>query len=42
MNKALIIGGSGQDGFYLSQFLLGQGYHVHSLVRRSSVITLKE
>jgi GDPmannose 4,6-dehydratase len=37
MNKALIIGGSGQDGFYLSQFLLEQGYHVHSLVRRSSV-----
>ena len=37
MNKALIIGGSGQDGFYLSRFLLEQGYHVHSLVRRSSV-----
>tara|TARA_R100001015_G_C4629096_1_gene189687 strand:+ start:327 stop:1358 length:1032 start_codon:yes stop_codon:yes gene_type:complete len=37
MKTALIIGGSGQDGYYLAQLLLNKGYHVHSLVRRSSV-----
>jgi GDPmannose 4,6-dehydratase len=34
--KALITGITGQDGAYLSQFLLGKGYEVHGLVRRSS------
>ena len=36
MPKALISGVTGQDGAYLSQFLLGKGYEVHGLVRRSS------
>lgn len=34
--KALITGVTGQDGAYLSQFLLEKGYEVHGLVRRSS------
>ena len=38
MNKrALITGISGQDGSYLSEHLLSQGYEVHGLIRRSSV-----
>jgi len=37
MNKiALITGISGQDGSYLAEFLLGKGYVVHGLIRRSS------
>lgn len=35
--KAFITGVSGQDGSYLSEFLLEKGYEVHGLVRRSSV-----
>lgn len=35
--KALITGVSGQDGSYLSEFLLEKGYEVHGLVRRTSV-----
>lgn len=34
--RALITGISGQDGSYLSELLLGKGYEVHGLVRRSS------
>ncbi len=34
--KALITGITGQDGSYLAEFLLGIGYEVHGLVRRSS------
>lgn len=34
--KALITGISGQDGSYLAEFLLGKGYEVHGVVRRSS------
>jgi GDPmannose 4,6-dehydratase len=34
--RALITGVTGQDGAYLAQFLLGQGYEVHGLVRRSA------
>jgi GDPmannose 4,6-dehydratase len=34
--KALITGITGQDGAYLSQFLLAKGYEVHGLVRRSA------
>src|SRR3954467_15132018 len=34
--KALITGITGQDGSYLAEFLLGKGYMVHGLVRRSS------
>jgi GDPmannose 4,6-dehydratase len=33
---ALITGITGQDGSYLAEFLLGKGYEVHGLVRRSS------
>ena len=36
MRKALITGVTGQDGAYLSQFLLGKGYHVIGLLRRSA------
>lgn len=32
--KALITGITGQDGGYLAELLLGQGYEVHGLVRR--------
>lgn len=38
MNKvALITGVTGQDGAYLSEFLLKKGYFVHGLKRRSSM-----
>jgi GDPmannose 4,6-dehydratase len=36
MKKALITGVTGQDGSYLAEFLLGKGYEVHGLKRRSS------
>ncbi len=36
MPRALITGVTGQDGAYLSEFLLGKGYEVFGLVRRSS------
>ena len=35
--KALITGVTGQDGSYLAEFLLGKGYEVHGIIRRSSV-----
>lgn len=35
--KALIFGVSGQDGSYLSEFLLEKGYEVHGVQRRSSI-----
>ena len=34
--KALITGITGQDGAYLSEFLVSKGYEVHGVVRRSS------
>ena len=34
--RALITGATGQDGSYLAEFLLGKGYEVHGMVRRSS------
>ncbi len=34
--KALITGITGQDGSYLAELLLGKGYEVHGLIRRSS------
>lgn len=37
MKKALITGITGQDGSYLAEFLLGKGYEVHGLIRRSSI-----
>jgi GDPmannose 4,6-dehydratase len=36
MKRALITGITGQDGSYLSEFLLEQGYEVHGIVRRAS------
>ena len=38
MNKvALITGITGQDGSFLSEFLLKKGYEVHGIVRRNSI-----
>ena len=37
MKKALITGVTGQDGSFLSEFLLSKGYDVHGTIRRSSV-----
>jgi GDPmannose 4,6-dehydratase len=34
--RALITGITGQDGSYLTELLLGKGYEVHGVVRRSS------
>ncbi|MEW6325085.1 MAG: GDP-mannose 4,6-dehydratase [Nitrospirota bacterium] len=34
--KALITGITGQDGSYLAEFLLGKGYEVYGVIRRSS------
>ena len=36
MKKALITGITGQDGAYLSEFLLKKGYEVHGIKRRAS------
>jgi len=33
---ALITGITGQDGSYLAEFLIGKGYEVHGIIRRSS------
>ncbi len=38
MKTALITGITGQDGSYLTEFLLEKGYEVHGLIRRSSSI----
>jgi len=38
MKKALITGVTGQDGSYLSEFLLNKGYEVHGIKRRTSLI----
>ncbi len=39
MGKAFITGATGQDGSYLAEILLSQGYEVHALLRRSCVTT---
>lgn len=36
VKRALITGITGQDGSYLAEFLLGKGYEVHGIKRRSS------
>ncbi|WP_068469647.1 GDP-mannose 4,6-dehydratase [Candidatus Protochlamydia phocaeensis] len=36
VKKALIFGVTGQDGAYLTEFLLGRNYEVHGIKRRSS------
>ena len=38
MKKALIFGVTGQDGAYLSKFLLNKNYIVYGVKRRSSII----
>lgn len=38
MKVALITGVTGQDGAYLSEFLLNKGYEVHGIKRRSSLL----
>ena len=37
MKRALITGITGQDGSYLSEFLLDKGYEVHGIVRRVAI-----
>jgi len=37
MKTALITGITGQDGAYLAEFLLGKGYKVHGIKRRTSL-----
>ncbi len=37
MKKALITGINGQDGSYLSEFLLEKGYEVYGIIKRNSV-----
>ena len=39
MKKALITGITGQDGSYLTEFLLEKGYEVHGMIRPASVFT---
>ncbi len=41
MKKALVCGISGQDGAYLAQFLLGQGYHVYGTSRDAQISSFK-
>src|SRR4051812_20897862 len=36
MKRALITGITGQDGSYLTEFLLSKGYEVHGIIRRAS------
>lgn len=37
MKRALITGVTGQDGSFLSEFLLDKGYDVYGMIRRSSI-----
>src|ERR1700734_2966049 len=39
--RALITGVTGQDGSYLAEFLLEQGYEVIGMVRRSSTLNFE-
>lgn len=39
--RALITGITGQDGSYLAEFLLSEGYEVIGMVRRSSTVTFE-
>jgi GDPmannose 4,6-dehydratase len=41
IKRALITGITGQDGSYLAEFLLAQGYEVVGMVRRSSTINFE-
>src|SRR6266849_9573486 len=37
IKRALVTGITGQDGSYLTEFLLGKGFEVHGIIRRASV-----
>ncbi len=39
--RALITGITGQDGSYLAELLLDEGYEVIGMVRRSSTVTFE-
>jgi len=39
--RALITGITGQDGSYLAELLLGKGYEVHGIIRRSSTFNTR-
>ena len=39
--SALVTGITGQDGSYLAEFLLGKGYRVFGLIRRSSTVNFE-
>jgi len=39
VRRALLTGTTGQDGSYLTELLLAEGYEVHGLVRRSSTFS---
>lgn len=41
MKKALITGITGQDGSYITEFLLDKGYEVHGMIRRASSFNTK-
>lgn len=41
MKKAVITGITGQDGSYLAELLLSQGYEVHGLIRRASTFNTR-
>ncbi|KPU43707.1 GDP-mannose 4,6-dehydratase [Oxobacter pfennigii] len=41
MKRALITGITGQDGSYLTEFLLDKGYEVHGIIRRASTFNTK-
>lgn len=41
MKKALVTGITGQDGSYLTEFLLNKGYEVHGMIRRASNFTTR-
>lgn len=41
MKSALITGITGQDGSYLAELLLSEGYEVHGLIRRTSTFNTK-
>lgn len=41
MKRALITGITGQDGFYLAEYLLGLGYEVHGLARQTGLEHIK-
>ena len=41
LKKALITGITGQDGSYLTEFLLAKGYEVHGIIRRASTFNTR-